>query len=591
MKGELRIVVAALIATLAAVLPQNSASQTQADGTVLLQAPSSGIRIDRVDFYDSGKEWPPWWGSECVALTNTGTLAVKQVVIDFAWTRPSGEYEFDELKVLNRTVASSSAIGLLKGHAQPGVVCRPTHHGAETGSASAIPHAFITDVVYQDGSTWSLVPPALGSAASMRGAPLTLSAISTYDYSSPSMLTAWHVSAALLPSACSTIRSDSAKVITAASIVYRHLDSTGADVGDDTLDLRSPIAAYGIKQNNCRGFVATMEPGLLTYAESAARGKKRQPPAYLYKGVPTVVSADVSSVTFADGTSWGKATSSQASSMQAQSDGTMVLQQPSSGIRIDRVDFYKDTDRLPAYWGYECATISNEGGSVALTLLPDFSWGGPFGVDGFDESYLFNGAPEGTIGPTKGHAGGACSLTFHGAETGSTRARAQVFLINVVYQNGTWWSLVPPVAGSAVNVNGAPAMLLGVTTYGYSAPMAVNVRAEHLYPAPFVCSTIENMAVKTITDVRIAYRHIGPNGEDLGDDQLDVRANIRSHARHPYNCLGFNGTMEPGLLAYAQMSQEGPGLEPPIYLYKGVPSVLSAEITSVDFADGTSWKP
>lgn len=90
------------------------------------------------------------------------------------------------------------------------------------------------------------------------------------------------------------------------------------------------------------------------------------------------------------------------------------------------------------------------------------------------------------------------------------------------------------------------------------------------YPPEYACSTIQNQTGKTVTD---------------------VRATIPPHITRTSNCLGFYATMEPDLLTYAEMSQQGAGLEAPLYLYKGIPSVLSAKISSVAFADGTSWKP
>lgn len=598
MNTWIRFAAALLIVALASADPTGAPAQTQNDGTLLLQAPSSKIRIDRFDLHQSGRG-SPVWGSACVAITNTGELPVSQVTVDFAWTEPNGSNEYDENEVLNGPLAPGATMGSLTGTAQSVNVCRPTSHGNATGSLNALAHVFVTNVVYENGATWSLLPPAAGSAVNQRGSPATLSTVETYVDASPAALSEWHVPAELLSLACSTITSQSAKAITDVRITYRHVALSGADIGDDVLDVPSTIPARARSVDNCRGFAATALPGLLAYAEHAASGASLEPPELLYKGVPSVVSAQITGVTFADGTSWPSSgqRAAASSAMQTQSDGTRILPLPASGIRVNRVSFYADRDAETGIWGAECASITNVGSSPMMQLLLDFAWSRPYGGAIVDEMRFFDDpviAASTLIAANEPLAPGqtlsVCRPTFHGALNYAFDAQAQVFVLSVVFQNGMSWSLVPPVAGSAVSAPGSPVTLSSVATYGDSAPMVVDLRAERQFPIPLACATIENESAKTITDVRIAYRHVGADGTEIGRDQLDVRANIPAHGERKYNCEGFYATMEPVPLAYAEASQEGPGLEPPIYLYKGVPSVISAEVTSVAFADGTSWK-
>ena len=568
------------------------------DGSVLVQAPASGIRIDRVDFYQSGRGEAPWWGSECVAITNVGSRPINQVTLDFAWTQPSGTNEFDEIEVLNGPLAPGVAIGMLDGRAANSPsACRPTSHGLETGSFNGDARTFVTSVVYQNGPTWSLVPPVAGSAINGHGYPVTLSNVNTYGYASPTTFTEWHVPEELSPLACSVITNRGTKAITDVRITYRHLTMSGTDLGDDSLDVHAAIPARGRSTNACRSFVASIQPGLLAYAERATSSSNPQTPDYLYKGLPSVVSAQVSGATFADGTSWQSPPASAV--QQSQIDGPVILQLPSSDTRVERVDFHNGGyDPELGIWGSECAATTNTGDSPTSLILYDFAWTRPYGAAVVDEIFPFLGplAPGATVGLAKGHAVSPCWATFYGAKNYAPDAQAQVFVFGV-YRKGVSWSLVPPVAGSAANAPGSPVLLSDVATIGYSAlmltPNILTVKGIPSFPPgppESVCSTIQNETAKTITDVRIGYRHLSADGVDLGDDQLDVHANIPAHAIRKYNCHGFYATMEPSLLAYAQMSQQGPGLEPTVYLYKGVPSVISAEVGSVSFVDGTSWK-
>ena len=308
-------------------------------GTALFQASSSGIRIDRVDLHASGGG-SLWWGSECVAVTNVGTLAVSQVTLDFAWTQPNGANESDEIEVLNGPLASGATMGSLTGTVQSAIVSadQSRYGGRFAQRASARIRYQCRLRERDDMESGSSGRRAHGQP---EGSPATLSAVNTYDYAAPRVLTAWHVPADLLPLACSTITSQSEKTITDVRIVYHHLALAGADLGDDVLNVHSTTLSHG-QGANCRAFVATVQPGLLTYAQNAANGLALQPPVSLYKGSPSVVSVEVTGVAYADGTSWQMPSDHAApvnSPAPTPSDGPIFLPLPSSGIRINRVYF------------------------------------------------------------------------------------------------------------------------------------------------------------------------------------------------------------------------------------------------------------
>jgi len=56
------------------------------------------------------------------------------------------------------------------------------------------------------------------------------------------------------------------------------------------------------------------------------------------------------------------------------------------------------------------------------------------------------------------------------------------------------------------------------------------------------------------------------------------------------NCLDFAASLDPWIRVYAEQAANARSPAPLIVRYKGQPSTLSAQITEVDFADGTSWK-
>ena len=176
-----------------------------------------------------------------------------------------------------------------------------------------------------------------------------------------------------------------------------------------------------------------------------------------------------------------------------------------------------------------------------------------------------------------------CGPTFHGILNYAPDAQVQAFVASVVYQNGASW-MVPPVAGSRRMRRIACDLVVGKHVWLLRADgYRPKSRANH--PIPLACSTIENQTAKTVSDVRIVYRHLARM--------------VRASATISWTCTPtFRRRQHENPTASASMRrwnrclwptlnvQEGPGLEPPVYLYKGVASALSAQVTSVAFADG-----
>lgn len=145
---------------------------------------------------------------------------------------------------------------------------------------------------------------------------------------------------------------------------------------------------------------------------------------------------------------------------------------------------------------------------------------------------------------------------------------------SVTYVDGTVWHTAPAVEGSVDNGALPPAVLANPIIY---LPLEE-------------CDSVTNSSDKTITHVQIVFQHVGNDGSRLGDDALDVRKNI-SPGETAYNsCRGFNGYSDPGLPYYAQALSHGESAVPtPRIFYNGLESKLSARVSIVDFADGTSW--
>lgn len=144
----------------------------------------------------------------------------------------------------------------------------------------------------------------------------------------------------------------------------------------------------------------------------------------------------------------------------------------------------------------------------------------------------------------------------------------------VTFADGTTWHAVPPVAGTAIESRTSGIGLASVTTI---LPLQE-------------CVAFTNESARTATHAQFIFRHLGLDGSVLGDDALDVRANVARAAALQDNCRGFDGTSDPGLLYYGYaLSHGATNVKPPVIFYRGRPSRLSPYVNEVDFADGMSW--
>ncbi len=285
--------------------------------------------------------------------------------------------------------------------------------------------------------------------------------------------------------------------------------------------------------------------------------------------------------------------------------GPVALQIPASKIQIGRVSRGIRTDsefNLPQ----QCVAFTNESQSPVAQVTFDFSFlpppgvreGGPplahHGSEEVDDVLPFylprhplpTGVPIGF--DSDPNLADVCAYGDAGAVIGSYPgpSRFLVFVLNVRYQSGDYWQLVPNVVGKANGPVDAPMKLANVETYIYSWSRPP-LTGEY---APFqLCSDLQNLSSKTITHVQIVFQHLAGDGSDLGDDDLDVRTKIPAGAVVSDSCRASHEDMDPSVRTYAQMASNGNSLPPPTILYKSQASDLSAQISRVDFADGTSW--
>jgi hypothetical protein len=279
---------------------------------------------------------------------------------------------------------------------------------------------------------------------------------------------------------------------------------------------------------------------------------------------------------------------------QTQQEGTTLVQLAPSGVALDRVDFKQygpgEQDRTRS-WGTKCVAFTNSSVRTIAIVMLNFSWKN--GTREEDEPYISTSpvGPGVTVGLLKnGTAEGLCNSTTRGREIGASDAQLEVFVTGVAYEDGSVWSLVPPVDGSAVNAPGSPpATLAAVQTYWYAFPTVPSKFGVAQIPGPYACASIQNMSPKTIADVHIVYHHLSAEGVDLGDDTLEVKGEILPGAVARNNCQHFTAPARPVVRVFAEHGASGLG--PLKVFYKGVPSTLSAQIAGVDFADHTSWKP
>ncbi|HTX55950.1 MAG TPA: hypothetical protein VMD47_02510 [Candidatus Acidoferrales bacterium] len=303
--------------------PLYSNEQEQSDGTMLVQVPGSGVKIDRVDFYEYYAEQQsyakltnhPSWGTECIAFTNTSTRPIALVYFDVSWVSKDGTSEVDEPVVpegyYGDPLMPGVTIGLTTSGKNSGKAfgyCRGTDHGSQL-SQDARAEVFVTSVLYQDGAAWHLVPAIEGSVIGAPGAPITLTAAQTYWYTFPTTLSKYGVDGVAGPSECAKFRNNSTKATADVFVLFRHLDADGVDLGDDKLEVKVPVEP-GATRTACRTFFAPMDPWKRGDAEQAAKGAGPAPRVVYYEGKPSTLSAQITEADFADGTSWKLAPSS-----------------------------------------------------------------------------------------------------------------------------------------------------------------------------------------------------------------------------------------------------------------------------------------
>ncbi len=284
--------------------------------------------------------------------------------------------------------------------------------------------------------------------------------------------------------------------------------------------------------------------------------------------------------------------------------GPVALQIPASKIQIGRVS---RGIRSGSEFNLtqQCLAFTNTSGSLAIEVAFDFSFLPPPGVRENGPPLAHHGSEEiddvlpllSSGFPTYVPIGfdrdptlaDLCQYGDAGAVIGSYPgpSRFFVFALNVRYQNGDSWQLIPSVTGKANVPADAPVKLSNVETLVYSWPRVGPIGQY----APFqICSDLQNLSSKTVTHVQIVFQHLLEEGSDLGDDDLDVHAQIPAGATVSSSCRASHEDMDPSVRTYAQMASNGVSLPPLTILYKSHASDLSARISRVDFADGTSWR-
>ena len=297
----------------------------------------------------------------------------------------------------------------------------------------------------------------------------------------------------------------------------------------------------------------------------------------------------------------------QSSNSQEQNGSTILVQIPASGVTIDRIDFYYKYHGLQKpfgqenhqKWGAECIAFTNASMHPIGLVFFDVSWVSADGTREVDESVvpagyynnpLVPGATSGLseTGKNGGHAFENCRDTNHGGELG-LGARAEVFVTNVLYQDkAAAWSLSAPISGSPVNAPGAPLTMTAVQTYWYGFPTFLSPYDVDGVSGPSECAMFQNTSTKATADVFILFRHLGADGQDLGDDKLELKASVPPGAK-PRACRTFVAPENPWSRTDAESVASGTNLPARTLLYNGEPSTLSAQIIEVDFADRTSW--
>lgn len=171
-------------------------------------------------------------------------------------------------------------------------------------------------------------------------------------------------------------------------------------------------------------------------------------------------------------------------------------------------------------------------------------------------------------------AGGNARACLANAYENGYKGQQLIGWVNAVtYADGSRWHAAPPVKGSVYNGRWPAVVLDDPVTY---LPLEE-------------CDSLTNTSHKTISHVQIVFHHVGIGGADLGDDALDIRAPIKPGVVFKNSCRGFNGSSDPGPFYYARALSRGEATAPPHIFINGKESKLSATVSTIEFADGTSW--
>lgn len=244
-----------------------------------------------------------------------------------------------------------------------------------------------------------------------------------------------------------------------------------------------------------------------------------------------------------------------------------------SGIKLTRVysDWRSDYDpvhhRMGPIYFIDCAEFTNQGTKNVSNVQVMFA------LASVGEAQETPALPYDTHAPTAtGKSATACRA--HAYENGYKSQHLVGWVNAVTYADGSRWHAAPPVTGSLHNL----------------ASMPVTLKKPVIYLPLEECDDLTNTSNKTISHVQIVFHHSGIDGTDLGDDALDVKAKIAPGETLKNSCRNFNGYGEPDLFYYARALSHGESnRQLPRIFVRGKESVLSATVTVVHFADGTSW--
>jgi len=247
-----------------------------------------------------------------------------------------------------------------------------------------------------------------------------------------------------------------------------------------------------------------------------------------------------------------------------------VIQIPVSGVNIGHM-YIDEAGHFPE----ECIQFTNTSADAETYVLLGFAWSSP-NDKGEDEEFI------GTHALSPGAAtADMCRLTSDYSSKVGWRVTA--FATNVHYQGGGVWQLVPPVPIADGGAQNVPVRISFAEAYFFSTSMPTGQLIG--YPYPQECVQLDNTSPVSVVHVRVVFRHIDPNGSELGDEPFDIRSTLAPNTKGPLMCRNFKATIEPGLLYYARAEANGAAVGRPVVIYDNKPSTLSAEIAEVDFAN------